>query len=77
MLQVLSIAFVTWDIRKRTESALMSMSVPMTNGINAQSMLSASISRVHSIVNVKLDLKVMVLFVMTSMNVIKTLIIVT
>ena len=53
-----------------------STSVPMTNGTNAQSVLSASISQVHSTVNVKLDLRVMVLFVMMSMNVIKILIIV-
>ena len=77
MLQVLSIAFATWDIRKRMESASTSMSVLMTNGTNAQSVLSASINQAHSTVNVKLDLTVMVLFVMTSMNVTELLIIVT
>ena len=54
----------------------MLMSVPMTNGTSAQSTLNVLTSREPSTVNVKLVMRVMVLFVMMSMNVIKVLIIV-
>jgi len=76
MLQAHLIASAMLDTRKKMESASMSMNVPMTNGINAPPMLSASMNQVHSIVNVALDMKVTDSFVMMSMNVIKEPIIV-